>query len=380
MKECFVIMPIGSGEAYQVYRNRYENIIVPAVEGLRVEDQQIFRCVRADFVSKSGSITRDVLTRLYRSDAVIADLTDLNPNVFYELGVRHALRSGTILIALKGTKPPFDVGDLRVIPYEDRIGGEKEAIPQIQEMLNSLSDEEQQQDSPVFHAIPQLAELGAIKEYEGRLAAIQHERDLFKAQLEVSEKLSFTTQGKLEALEKAIEKLGEQFSESQRREAETAIESMVQEHRATTASIKVPYISDVEAEHDTVFILMPMSPELEPIHGVIREAAELSSLRSYRADMISAAGPIIDQIFESIAKSGLVVADLTGRNQNVMYELGVANAMGKKTLLIAQDIEDVPFDVRHQRVLTYDLSFPRVKELRQRLLEAFKIYKEQGDI
>ena len=49
-----------------------------------------------------------------------------------------ALRSGTILIALKGTKPPFDVGDLRVIPYEDRVGGEKEAIHQIQEMLRSL--------------------------------------------------------------------------------------------------------------------------------------------------------------------------------------------------------------------------------------------------
>src|SRR6266550_6124876 len=105
MRECFVIMPIGSGDAYQVYRNRYEHIIQPAVDGFRLDsdDRQVFRCVRADFVTKTGSITRDLLGRLYRSDVVVADLTDLNPNVFYELGVRHALRSGTILIALKGT-------------------------------------------------------------------------------------------------------------------------------------------------------------------------------------------------------------------------------------------------------------------------------------
>ena len=176
MRECFVIMPIGSGDAYQVHRNRYEHIIRPAVEGVRFNNEQMFRCVRADFVTKTGSITRDLLGRLYRSDAVIADLTDLNPNVFYELGVRHALRSGTILIALKGTRPPFDVGDLRLIGYEDRVGGEKEAIPQIQEMLRSLLADERQQDSPVLDAIPELAELGTVKEHEARVAALLHER------------------------------------------------------------------------------------------------------------------------------------------------------------------------------------------------------------
>jgi len=65
MRECFVIMPIGSGDAYQVHRNRYEHIIYPAVEGVCVNDQQVFRCVRADFVTKTGSITRDLLGRLY---------------------------------------------------------------------------------------------------------------------------------------------------------------------------------------------------------------------------------------------------------------------------------------------------------------------------
>lgn len=376
MKECFVIMPIGSGEAYDIYRNRYEEIIEPAVEGLLVDGSQVFRCIRADFVSSSGSITRDLLTRLYRSDAVIADLTDLNPNVFYELGVRHSLRSGTILIALKGTKPPFDVGDLRVIPYEDRVGGQKAAIPEIQSMLKSLLEKERVVDSPVLLAIPQLSELGAVKEYEGQILALEREREILKAQLVVSEKTSLANQNMLEALRDAIEKLAGGLSEPQRKEAESEFESQVLKRISATPLVATPKLRDVETDPDTIFVLMPFSEELEPIYDVIRSAAEKAGLRSYRADAIPAAGSIIDQIFESIARAGLIVGDLTGRNQNVMYELGVAQAMGKKTVLLTQDISEVPFDIRHQRVLVYDLSFTKVKELESQLARAFGDYRK----
>jgi len=377
MRECFVIMPIGSGDAYQVYRNRYEHIIEPAVEGLRINDEQVFRSVRADFVTKTGSITRDLLGRLYRSDVVIADLTDLNPNVFYELGVRHALRAGTILIALKGTKVPFDVGDLRVIPYEDRIGGEREVIPQLQEMLRSLLSELRQQDSPVLLAIPELAELGAAKEHEAQIASLERERDLLKAQIEVSEKTSLTNQATLEAMQRAIETLGRQLSESQRQVAETEITSAVQAQNKGAAgrSVRVPRLGHVVVDPDAVFVLMSFSPDMDPIYRIILDAAGEVGLRTYRADSISEAGSIIDQIFESIAKSGLIVADLTGRNQNVMYELGLANAMGKKTLLLSQHAQELPFDVRQQRVLIYDRSLAKRKELRNRLAEAFKAYR-----
>lgn len=369
-------MPIGSGDAYQVYRNRYEHIIQPAVEGVRVDDEQVFRCVRADFVTKTGSITRDLLGRLYRSDAVIADLTDLNPNVFYELGVRHALRSGTILIALKGTRPPFDVGDLRVIPYEDRVGGEKDAIPQIQDMLRSLLIDGRPQDSPVLHAIPELAELGAVKEHEARVAALLRERDLLRVQLEISEKTTLANQAAIEGMRQAIEQLGKRLTEPQRLDIEAEIESAAQAKRAVATPIVPTRLKDVPADPATVFVLMPMSQELEPVFDVIRQAADLVGLRSFRADSISAAGSIIDQIFESIAKSGLIVADLTGRNQNVMYELGLAHSMGKDTLLLSQAIEDVPFDVRSQRVLTYDLTFKSMEDLRERLIQAFRHHRE----
>jgi hypothetical protein len=131
-------MPIGSGDAYEVYLNRYTNIIKPAVEGVLQDGARVFDAVRADFITKTGSINKSVIQHIYNAELVIADLTDLNPNVFYELGVRHALRNGTILVALEGTKLPFDVGDLRSVFYKDRVGAEKEAVPEIQRLIRAV--------------------------------------------------------------------------------------------------------------------------------------------------------------------------------------------------------------------------------------------------
>lgn len=380
MRQCFVIMPIGKGEAYQLYWNRYEHIIEPAVENLREKDEQVFRCVRADLVTKTGSITKDLLRRLHSSDVVIADLTDLNPNVFFELGVRHALRSGTILIALKGTTPPFDLGDLRIIPYEDRVGGEKEAIRQIQSMLRSFLSDDRPQDSPVFDAIPKLAELVAGKENEARIADLLRERDLLKAQLEVSEKTSLNNQAVLEGMRGAIEELTKVLTEPQRKHVEAEIESRLQEKHQEKHAIGpsipgAPQTTDASVDPESVFVMMPMSgAEFEDIYDLIQYAAATVGLRVYRADSIYAPGPIIDQIFESIAKSGLIVADLTGRNQNVMYELGIAKAMGKDTLLLSRDMKEVPFDIRHERVLVYG-GGSGLRGLEQDLVKAFEHYR-----
>jgi hypothetical protein len=139
MKDCFVIMPIGSVRTSRVYLRRYEHIIQPAVEGLVVDGKRLYRCVRADFVKDPGLIVDDVIRRLRSADLVVADLTGLSPNVFYELGRRHEVGGDTILIALRGTMLPFDVCGHRVFFYEDHVGGETEAIPQIQAMIRSVA-------------------------------------------------------------------------------------------------------------------------------------------------------------------------------------------------------------------------------------------------
>ncbi len=98
MKQCFVIMPIGSGEDYERCKDIYERMIKETVEDAGLELQ----CIRADEVSKPGAIIKDIMKRLYEADVVIADLSGLNANVCYELGVRHALKGGTIMIVDDG--------------------------------------------------------------------------------------------------------------------------------------------------------------------------------------------------------------------------------------------------------------------------------------
>lgn len=146
-------MPIGTGEKHNIF----ENIIRPAVEEFKFQGNLIYKCDRSDLISQSGSITHTILNNIYKSDVVIADLSGLNPNVLYELGIRHALRNKTILIASKQTTIPFDIGDVKIIFYEDRIGGEKSVIPQIQSLLQMFSENEENViDSPVIRAISDL--------------------------------------------------------------------------------------------------------------------------------------------------------------------------------------------------------------------------------
>jgi nucleoside 2-deoxyribosyltransferase len=72
-----------------------------------------------------------------------------------------------------------------------------------------------------------------------------------------------------------------------------------------------------------------------------------------RADEIYEAREIMNIIWEQIIRSDLIIAEITGRNVNVFYELGYAHALGKNTVLITQEIKDVPFDLRHRQLVEY---------------------------
>lgn len=119
-KSCFVIMPFGQkrdilpdGQVQDIdFDQVYRLIIKPTVEKLRLE------CTRSDEVSKSGLIHKDMIARILNSDLVVVDITTLNPNVFYELGVRHtAQRSGTVLVRMAKKPIPFNIGGMRVVEY-----------------------------------------------------------------------------------------------------------------------------------------------------------------------------------------------------------------------------------------------------------------------
>lgn len=111
---------------------------------------------------------------------------------------------------------------------------------------------------------------------------------------------------------------------------------------------------------DSCFVIMPFAAPLGNHYTQIFEPAiEKAGLRPLRADNdIFATGKIMDQVWRGISSAKVLVAELTSRNPNVFYELGIAHAMKKPVVLISSNEGDVPFDVRHIRVIYYDVNDP----------------------
>ena len=139
-KSAFVIMPIkrpGTPE-HEHYRALFDGVIAPALADFG------FSVKRADDFQTSGSITKDIILPLATADLVIADLTALNPNVFYELGVRHTLvRRGTIMIMDEAQSDiPFDVQAYRVIKFRGDIPGVNALRKELSSYVKQLEHEE----------------------------------------------------------------------------------------------------------------------------------------------------------------------------------------------------------------------------------------------
>ena len=103
------------------------------------------------------------------------------------------------------------------------------------------------------------------------------------------------------------------------------------------------------------FVIMPFSPEYELVYRqVIKPAAETFGLKVLRADDIYSPGVITEQIKAAIHQSRICIADVTGKNPNVLYEVGIAHTLDKSTILLSQSVEQIPFDLRALRVVIYD--------------------------
>lgn len=123
---CFVVMPIGTQTfngitlTEEKLREKYDYIIKNAV----LKADSTLEVIRADDEINPSSMSNDIFLKLMHSKYVIADITYPNPNVFYELGIRHAISNKTILIREKSDSPaPFDIAHLRYIEYTQEPSG-----------------------------------------------------------------------------------------------------------------------------------------------------------------------------------------------------------------------------------------------------------------
>lgn len=112
-------------------------------------------------------------------------------------------------------------------------------------------------------------------------------------------------------------------------------------------------------EKKSCFVIMPFAEPFETYYEkIIKPAVDENELYSVRGDSMFRSTHIMDDIWSAITESTLVIAELTGKNPNVYYELGLAHAIKKPAILISSNIEDVPFDLRPLRVLIYDKNNP----------------------
>ena len=120
----------------------------------------------------------------------------------------------------------------------------------------------------------------------------------------------------------------------------------------------------------SAFVIMPFDPELEPVYSeFIKPALERAGLEVARADDIQHQANILAIVIERIYSSDLIIADLTGSNPNVFYELGVAHALEKHVILITQSVEEVPFDLKIYRLLKYDPRLGYIKKAEKALTD-----------
>ncbi len=176
---CFILMPFGvksaPGGITVDFDAVYRELIAPAVTDALLEP------LRADQETNSGIIHKPMYERLILCPFGVADLTMANPNVYYELGVRHAFRpSSTVQLMSEGTRLPFDIQMLRTIPYKLLSSGapDPDKLPATRQSITAFLTEARKgaKDSPIFQLLDGL-----------RAPELEHMKtDVFRDQVEYS--------------------------------------------------------------------------------------------------------------------------------------------------------------------------------------------------
>ena len=136
-------------------------------------------------------------------------------------------------------------------------------------------------------------------------------------------------------------------------------------------------IPNTPIEPDLVAVMMPFHAGLKPVYTSIQSACTAKGYRALRADDIWENSTFIQDIFDLIFCSRIVVVDFSERNPNVMYETGIAHTLGKVVIPITQSFNDIPSDLGHHRALKYLPNDEGYRNLSNELYKRIKTIIEE---
>jgi len=162
---------------------------------------------------------------------------------------------------------------------------------------------------------------------------------------------------------------------------EVLLEDQLSNTRSRTseydASGAVRFPIDTPRDASLVAVMMPFNKAFDIVYETIEQAVNDAGLHCVRADDIWNHDHVMDDVLSLIWRARIVVADLTGKNPNVFYETGLAHSLPRRTVLLTQDPDDVPFDLRALRYLLYGLGTQDRRQLRTQLEQRLRTLVER---
>lgn len=148
-KKCFIITPIGdsASDTFRMAKGVIESVIKPVLNQNGYDD------IKPSYeINQTGMINTQIISRIMDDDLVIANLTGNNPNVMYELCLRHVTAKPIIHICQSGTVLPFDIKDNRTIFYKDDMLGAHELMSKLESFVKEIDYKKEYVDNPIYNA------------------------------------------------------------------------------------------------------------------------------------------------------------------------------------------------------------------------------------
>lgn len=166
-KKCFIITPIGRSDS--ITRRKIDGLLDEVLEPLLKELG--YEVIVSHRINDSGTMTSAIIQNVYHCDLVIANLTGNNPNVMYELAIRHASGKPVIHITENISEIPFDINDQRTIEYKDDMSGAHELKEKLNLIIEGIKFDELARN-PVTDALEKKDLVNVPKKKEVELGAV----------------------------------------------------------------------------------------------------------------------------------------------------------------------------------------------------------------